>query len=67
MDPTRDHDSTQQTGTAAADLDRLIAALREPAPVYAPRSWPNSSFSTRPSGIAAQFSAIKECSRLGER
>lgn len=31
MDPTRDHDSTQQTGTAAADLDRLIAALREPA------------------------------------
>lgn len=31
MDPATDQNSTHAAGTAAADLDRLIAALREPA------------------------------------
>jgi uncharacterized protein len=31
LHPAREHDSTRAAGTGAADLDRLIAALREPA------------------------------------
>src|SRR5256885_10225831 len=43
----------------------IFPTLRAPAPVNAPRSCPKSSFSTSPSGIAAQFSATNGCSRLG--
>ena len=33
------------------------------APVNAPRTWPNSSASSRVSGIALQLSATKRCAR----
>src|SRR5438105_1036401 len=45
----------------------IFPTLRAPAPVKAPFSCPKSSFSTKPSGIAAQFRATKGCSRRGDK
>ncbi len=38
---------------------------RRSAPVKAPRSWPNSSLSRRPEGIAPQFNVMSGCFDLG--
>ena len=58
-DPVEEH-------RAPAALSKTPARDAE-APVNAPFSWPNSSDSTSPSGIAAEFTATKGPSARRER
>ena len=53
--------------TVPLEASSNFPSRRSPAPVKAPRSWPNNSFSMSVSGMAAQLMATKGLSRLPER